>query len=68
MQLFKVGGNIPATKYLFLGDLVDQGFYSIETFRFLLALKVKHPERIFLPRENHKSRELSLKYGFYKEC
>ena len=67
MQLFKVGGKIPATKYLLLGDLMNQGFKSIETI-LLLALTDKHPERIFLLSKNHQSRELSLKYGFYKEC
>ena len=30
MQLFKVDGEIPFAKYLFLGDLVDRGFYGVE--------------------------------------
>ena len=47
-ELFKVGGEISHTKYLFLGDLVDRGYYSVETILLLLALKTKHPERLFL--------------------
>lgn len=39
-ELFKVGGDCPKTNYLFLGDFVDRGFYSVETFLLLLALKV----------------------------
>jgi len=39
-ELFKVGGDCPDTNYLFLGDYVDRGFYSVETFLLLLALKV----------------------------
>jgi len=35
-----VGGDCPDTNYLFLGDFVDRGFYSVETFLLLLALKV----------------------------
>ena len=40
-ELFKVGGDVPDTNYLFLGDFVDRGFYSVETFLLLLALKVR---------------------------
>ena len=36
----QVGGDVPDTNYLFLGDFVDRGFYSAETFLLLLALKV----------------------------
>lgn len=40
--LCQVGGDVPETNYLFMGDFVDRGFYSVETFLLLLALKVKH--------------------------
>jgi serine/threonine-protein phosphatase 4 catalytic subunit len=36
-----IGGECPDTNYLFLGDFVDRGFYSVETFLLLLALKVR---------------------------
>ncbi|XP_017584146.1 PREDICTED: serine/threonine-protein phosphatase 4 catalytic subunit [Corvus brachyrhynchos] len=35
----QVGGDVPETNYLFMGDFVDRGFYSVETFLLLLALK-----------------------------
>ena len=41
MELFRVGGDAPGTSYLFMGDFVDRGFYSVETFLLLLALKVR---------------------------
>ena len=34
---------MPNTNYLFMGDFVDRGFYSVETFLLLLALKVSMP-------------------------
>ena len=43
LELFKVGGDCPSTNYLFMGDFVDRGFYSVETFLLLLALKVRAP-------------------------
>lgn len=68
MELFKVGGDCPRTNYLFMGDFVDRGFYSVETFLLLLALKVRYPERIHLIRGNHESRQITQVYGFYDEC
>ena len=46
MELLKVGGECPETNYIFMGDFVDRGFYSVETFLLLLALKVRYPDRI----------------------
>lgn len=68
MELFRTGGDAPGTSYLFMGDFVDRGFYSVETFLLLLALKVRYPDRVFLIRGNHESRQITQVYGFYDEC
>ncbi|KAJ9452643.1 Serine/threonine-protein phosphatase 4 catalytic subunit [Diplonema papillatum] len=67
-ELFTVGGEAPSTNYMFLGDFVDRGFYSVETFLLLLALKVRYPDRVHLIRGNHESRQITQVYGFYDEC
>ena len=68
LELLRVGGQCPETSYLFMGDFVDRGFYSVETFLLLLALKVRYPDRMFLIRGNHESRQITQVYGFYDEC
>ncbi|EQB60448.1 hypothetical protein NAPIS_ORF01992 [Vairimorpha apis BRL 01] len=68
IELFKVGGLPPFTNYLFMGDYVDRGYHSVETLSLLLCLKIKHPNRIFLLRGNHESRQITQVYGFYDEC
>ena len=68
MELFKIGGNMPFSNYLFLGDYVDRGYYSVETVCLLLCLKVRHKERLTILRGNHESRSITQTYGFFDEC
>ena len=56
LELFRKGGDVPETHYVFMGDFVDRGFHSVETFLLLLALKVRYQDRITLIRGNHESR------------
>ena len=59
LELFRIGGACPDTNYLFLGDYVDRGYYSLETISLLVCLKLRWPDRIHLLRGNHESRQVT---------
>jgi len=68
LKIFEIGGLPPQNNYLFLGDYVDRGPNGLECMCFLLALKVRFPENIFLLRGNHECESINRVYGFFAEC
>ncbi|RKP26258.1 Metallo-dependent phosphatase-like protein [Syncephalis pseudoplumigaleata] len=68
LEIFRIGGRCPDTNYLFLGDYVDRGYFSVETISLLTCLKLRYPERVQLVRGNHETRAVTQTYGFYTEC
>ena len=62
IELFRIGGKPPDTNYLFMGDYVDRGYYSVETVSLLVCLKVRYKDRITILRGNHESRQITQVY------
>lgn len=67
IRILQAGGLPNPQKYLFLGDIVDRGDFSLETILFIFLLKVQYPLNVFIIRGNHEFDFLCRKHGFLDE-
>lgn len=68
LNIFKLNGYPTAeAPYVFNGDFVDRGSFSIEALIALLAFKLANPNCIYLNRGNHENADLNKLYGFEGE-
>ncbi|PIA16040.1 Serine/threonine-protein phosphatase-like protein [Coemansia reversa NRRL 1564] len=68
LNIFKLNG-FPSRElmYLFNGDFVDRGSFSLEVIMLFLSLKLLYPNEFFLNRGNHESVSMNQLYGFEGE-
>ncbi len=68
MNIFELNGLPSITNpYLFNGDFVDRGSFSVEVILTFLLLKISCPESIHLTRGNHETKNMNRIYGFEGE-
>lgn len=68
LRLFDVNGMPSDTRpYIFNGDFVDKGQFSLEVLIILFALKVAHPRHVFLIRGNHETEHQTMLGGTFAE-
>ncbi|KAJ1687540.1 hypothetical protein LUZ63_018930 [Rhynchospora breviuscula] len=68
LNIFELNG-LPSEEnpYLFNGDFVDRGSFSVEVILTLFAFKCLYPNAMYLARGNHESRGMNKIYGFEGE-
>ncbi|KAG6473806.1 hypothetical protein ZIOFF_067724 [Zingiber officinale] len=68
LNIFELNG-LPSEEnpYLFNGDFVDRGSFSVEVILTLFALKCMCPTAMYLSRGNHESKNMNKIYGFEGE-
>ncbi|KAL0720307.1 hypothetical protein Bca4012_034906 [Brassica carinata] len=68
LNIFELNG-LPSEEnpYLFNGDFVDRGSFSVEIILTLFAFKCMSPSSIYLARGNHESKSMNKIYGFEGE-
>ncbi|EAY04518.1 Ser/Thr protein phosphatase, putative [Trichomonas vaginalis G3] len=64
LRILIKNGLPPETNYLFLGDYVDRGEFSLEVVILVFALRILFPENVFLLRGNHELSNINAMYGF----
>jgi len=68
LNIWKMNGMPSETNpYLFNGDFVDRGSFSVEVILMLFAWKLCYPAHLHLARGNHETRNMNKLYGFEGE-
>ncbi len=63
-NIWKLGMDLAAGHFLFLGDYVDRGMSCLECVAYLFGLRLLYPHKITMLRGNHETRDVSYSFPF----
>lgn len=58
-NLWRLGMSLTAGNFVFLGDYVDRGKSCLECIAYLFVMKYQLPNKVFLLRGNHETRDVN---------
>ena len=65
LHIFEINGYPSENNiYVFNGDYVDRGKFSVECLTTLISFKILYPNYIFMSRGNHEDKSINTRYGF----
>ena len=68
LNIFNLNGlPSPENPYLFNGDFVDRGSFSVEVIFTMFGFKLLYPDHFFMARGNHETETMNQMYGFEGE-
>ena len=58
-NVWRLGMSLTAGNFVFMGDYVDRGMSCLECVAYLFAMKLLLPDKVFLLRGNHETRDVN---------
>lgn len=67
LRIFSLTSSPALSKFIFLGDYIDRGEFSVEVMIILLVAIVNFPQNVIMLRGNHEINSINSKYGFHEQ-
>ena len=64
LRILRYYKSLTEYNYLFLGDLIDRGQFSLETSLLIFSLKISNPNKVWIIRGNHEFFQTYSNCGF----
>ena len=68
LKSLELAGAIEEVNYVFLGDYVDRGSFSLEILILLFCMKINFKSSFLMLRGNHECKQMTTYFNFKNEC